>query len=1497
MTKRLIFVLTLLAMLPTLGRTQTEHGRIKADRISNKATIIITGATPDVSGGNVFKTNNVAPTTITNFLNGVDSQVITINCGETNTTIQNNANIVTSGAADIPCTVNKAQDFTYDAAQAKWVQKSGGAASSGASPAGNNGDLQSKNGSLFQASGINDNTKLPGYIRTGRPEANAGPDHTVDILAYGGYITSSGTTVNTTSGSTSLALTSAQNFRDGEYFTISRAGTACTLSTPVAPTVTPSMMGGGYSDTVTTAAGARAYSYKIVAIDTGDCRTVAGSAGTTATGNTLGIQGAVITSLKRIANSTTFTATTSSAHGFTTGQKIYVKYNITDPTAEGWSIATVTDSTRFTYPTPANYAFSGGVSAPGRCTVTNTALTSNIATITCANTLDANLPVVITGTTNGGGVFNGSWMPASATGTTITFVLEHANVTSAADTGTVTAANVWGFSVNHLSWTAVTNAFKYLIYGRIAGSEVLIGQSMFNLWDDYGAQLSDTGRSFPNSYSTTPPVATVNHALTGQIVSGGGTTTLVSSVAAGATLTGAFIGSDDGPALKAALNAAKGQSEECSPVYVHNSNPGGFGATISSYTDLSNTNCPGGTVLLNGSLNLSAPLAVTNTNLKGVATSTTGLPAFAQSNGPKISVQSYPGIHIKSQGNGTRFENLSIVSFGANSTNGDLLVFNQGIVQNWTNINWGHFGPGALSMSMIADNPTTGFSFYFIGGTVNSGGYKSVGDVNHIGLNPFPDFVFTGLNSANATSNGIYISGYWITGKGGFNLEMNVNQGVGFFTVENTWTQSLLYPLLSVSGPFINGIQNNITIRDVYSADHPTAHLTSFGLIKGTGIFENNNGLGPFNTGNPVIGASNNAQTFQRGSQRIFGEIQEPQLRIGDGVVYTGIGFGPAGYHTFSEPVSIADRWPLFTADPIPTAPTCTVSAGGSTNIGTYPYTFAPVWQSGGEGTKSFPVTCTTTSGQQTVTINWTRIPGAIGYNLYQNGLAFLGGSPMVTSGLTTQYVLSVVPNGNSESTAAGAGSTTIQGGSVNTQTLRFGATNSGGTNTITFPTATANRSQTLPNASGVILLDTTAPVTAISVLPAAYDTFNRTNGGLGTNWTTAYGSALQISSNQVAPSSSTQGAFWNAATLSADQFSEANVSVLAGFAGVTVRMVSPGNGYICLELVNIVAIYKLTTGNIGSALATSSPTTSAFDTIRLEVSGTTLTCRMNGPNGSATISTTDSSYANGSPGINSFFTGSGSFIDNWNGGNLNSIPRLNSEQDWSQPQHFTQPVTIGTMAPIAGALAAGTLYVSHLIAGGATTQSKLKTADANGNIVDVAGSGTLGITIPSKPWFPAGVCDNATPGTGWHLPSAAAPTKSCRTGTNINEMTLDFADADSAQLASYPLPSDFTGAIDAKIIFFSPDTSGTVIFQIATACQATSGSGNDDLAFNTADSFATVTLNATANAQWSASKTGINITGCDPNDTMQVKISRTTDTATSRARVKGVELTMRRAL
>jgi hypothetical protein len=75
-------------------------------------------------------------------------------------------------------------------------------------------------------------------------------------------------------------------------------------------------------------------------------------------------------------------------------------------------------------------------------TITATALTSNVATITANNTFSAGQEITISGTTNGGGIFNNNWYVLSANSTSFTFSFPHANVASASDSGTVHLAAI-----------------------------------------------------------------------------------------------------------------------------------------------------------------------------------------------------------------------------------------------------------------------------------------------------------------------------------------------------------------------------------------------------------------------------------------------------------------------------------------------------------------------------------------------------------------------------------------------------------------------------------------------------------------------------------------------------------------------------------------------------------------------------------------------------------------------------------------------------------------------------------------------------------------------------------------------------------------------------------------------------------------------------------------------------------------------------------------------
>jgi hypothetical protein len=133
---------------------QTDYGRNRTDGISNKQTITITGATPSVAVGNVFLTGNTSATTITNFTGGTHSQNITVICGDANTTIANNSNIVIGAGGNIPCAVNATYQFAYNAGLGKWLQTASGAGGANQTNVGLKPNMPGGGGGIGAVGGI-----------------------------------------------------------------------------------------------------------------------------------------------------------------------------------------------------------------------------------------------------------------------------------------------------------------------------------------------------------------------------------------------------------------------------------------------------------------------------------------------------------------------------------------------------------------------------------------------------------------------------------------------------------------------------------------------------------------------------------------------------------------------------------------------------------------------------------------------------------------------------------------------------------------------------------------------------------------------------------------------------------------------------------------------------------------------------------------------------------------------------------------------------------------------------------------------------------------------------------------------------------------------------------------------------------------------------------------------------------------------------------------------
>ncbi len=172
--------------------------------------------------------------------------------------------------------------------------------------------------------------------------------------------------------------------------------------------------------------------------------------------------------------------------------------------------------------------------------------------------------------------------------------------------------------------------------------------------------------------------------------------------------------------------------------------------------------------------------------------------------------------------------------------------------------------------------------------------------------------------------------------------------------------------------------------------------------------------------------------------------------------------------------------------------------------------------------------------------------------------------------------------------------------------------------------------------------------------------------------------------------------------------------------------------------------------------------------------------------------------------------------------------------------------------------------------------------------------------TITFPQWLYSGYCQNATVVLNWSTPTTLPGVGACVTGSNTQKLVIDFADgADTLSIQKeLKLPSDFTGAIDANIKWYTTATSGAVVWQVATACVADAATG--DPSFNTASTIAS-TAQGTTNQYNTATISGITQTGCAANRMLYLKVFRDptngSDTLAATARLVGVELILRRAI
>ena len=174
-------------------------------------------------------------------------------------------------------------------------------------------------------------------------------------------------------------------------------------------------------------------------------------------------------------------------------------------------------------------------------------------------------------------------------------------------------------------------------------------------------------------------------------------------------------------------------------------------------------------------------------------------------------------------------------------------------------------------------------------------------------------------------------------------------------------------------------------------------------------------------------------------------------------------------------------------------------------------------------------------------------------------------------------------------------------------------------------------------------------------------DTFDRANGGLGSNWTTTPGTAApQISGNTLhaGTASALNSAYWSANTFGADQFAQGTLPGSSGGndgPGLAVR-VSGTKGYFLWygNSTNTVSLWRMDSASSWTQLKASGSLTiaPATDVWKIQVTGSTISGYQNG---TQVVQATDTKITSGSPGVWLYYAANQ--IDNWSGGDVASTP------------------------------------------------------------------------------------------------------------------------------------------------------------------------------------------------------------------------------------------------
>ena len=910
-----------------------------------------------------------------------------------------------------------------------------------------------------------------------------------------------------------------------------------------------------------------------------------------------------------------------------------------------------------------------GAAKLGRVTATISNITLSGQTLTVNTTsphgFSTNALVIIQYFSTRTPLFEGFWLINSTpTSTSFTCKVGFDSRVAGTPSSDTSGGTAISFNANAITWKPVANAWKYYIYGRWGGKFGLIGTSYPTeaFFYDYGSPMMDN-QTFPTFVPATAPVSATPQYLVTTIASGGGTNMITILNATTTAVSGSAVLFGNDRAFVSAMKAAGIGGR----VYIPAGNwpmAGYIAQPVSSIV-----------IEQFGSMAFEDTFATKNVYWYGIGGY--ALPAFGWNTLPAIQTHhAYPILYQSVGSSSSVIKHVAIASY---MNNGALNIYNDAATETSFEEVAMSTNPGNTLdyMGQIMRVRSGGFSYRF-SKSVFLGAQAPTGKEGDIGYTFLPAIVFT-PNTGTATGN-FGFKQCWFVGRSGVeeNHSNSIN-GVGFDLMEDIQTQNMDVPLLIFSSyPTVNVGLGGVNMENISPADFPTALVANLsyggsgGSVKLTNLSNSPQGSHSVFTGGPL-------SIYFEGPGGVAASNVTPATdATGSGnASLTGLGVQTNGTATIGYQMGL------------PSAPTAVAAGGGSLAAGTYYYRILAI-DANGNTTGASPATatpCTTSRPNLSCRVSWTALPGQVGTRLCRGPDANntpCASDPGNSPASYDVHGTSIIDTGVGDSfTASGptanrASSAAIGPAGVTAQSVKI--TGGGFASTLTLDGFSANRAQTLPDVNGIV------PVT--SYLNSAYDNFDRSNGPLGSDWTSYLPGGIfvgpLITSNTVQNTASKQGmgAFWNASTFAADQFSQFTALNAKGSIpslSPAVRLTSTG-GYECVfesGISNATGIYKLTGASAALLSGGVTQTLSAGDVLRCEVQGTTIKQYYNG---TVLQTATDSTYTSGSPGFVNFSNASAASISiyNWSGGNLHPITHLDVEQDWTKPQHFVKGVVFG---------------------------------------------------------------------------------------------------------------------------------------------------------------------------------------------------------------------------